>query len=106
MLILKVFGNGQLKIRKFSGLKFGIFTKIKGTKGKRIIKKNKVFYKNIFFPESKLNYSENLLPKQNDEIAINFFRKRHKKEITWNKLYESVCKFSSLFKKNKFKRKR
>ena len=40
------------------------FTKIKGTKGKRIIKKNKVFYKNIFFPESKLNYSENLLPKK------------------------------------------
>jgi len=82
------------------------FTKIKGAKGKRIIKKNKVFYKNIFFPESKLNYSENLLPKKNDEIAISFFSEKGiKKKITWNKLYESVCKFSSYLKKINLKEK-
>ena len=40
------------------------FTKIKGYKGKKIIKKNKVFFKNNFFPDSKLNYAENLLPKK------------------------------------------
>ena len=49
------------------------FTKIKGFKGKKIIKKNKIFYKNIFFPDSKLNYAENLLVKKNDDIALNFF---------------------------------
>ena len=48
------------------------FTKIKGFKGKKIIKKNKIFYKNIFFPDSKLNYAENLLSKKNEEIALNF----------------------------------
>ena len=46
------------------------FTKIKGLKGKKILKRNKIFYKNIFFPDSKLNYAENLLPKRNEEIAI------------------------------------
>ena len=49
------------------------FTKIKGIKGKKIIKKNKIFYKNNFFPDSKLNYAENLLSKRNSEIALNFF---------------------------------
>ena len=49
------------------------FTKIKGIKGKKIIKKNKIFYKNNFFPDSKLNYAENLLSKRNGEIALNFF---------------------------------
>ena len=45
------------------------FTKIKGEKGKIVIKKNKNFFKNKFFPDSKLNYAENLLPKRNNEIA-------------------------------------
>ena len=48
------------------------FTKIKGFKGKKTIKKNKIFYKNIFFADSKLNYAENLLPKKNEEIALSF----------------------------------
>ena len=36
------------------------------------IKKSKIFYKNIFFPKSRLNYAENLLKKRNNEVAINF----------------------------------
>jgi hypothetical protein len=36
MLILKIFGNGQLKIRKFSGLRFGILQKLKGQKEKEL----------------------------------------------------------------------
>ena len=51
------------------------FTNIKGNRGKIVIKKNKVFHKNSFFPDSKLNYTENLLPKKNNEIALNFFLK-------------------------------
>ena len=46
---------------------FWDFTQIKGLKGKKKIKKSKIFYKNIFLPHSKLNYAENLLPKNNKE---------------------------------------
>ena len=82
------------------------FTKIKGIKGKEIIKKNKIFYKNLFFPGSKLNYAENLLPKKNEEIAINFLSESGvKKKITWKKLYENVCRFSYFLKKINLKEK-
>ena len=75
------------------------FTKIKGIKGRKIIKKNKIFYKNIFFPDSKLSYAENLLPKKNEDIALNFLSESGvEKKITWKKLYESVCKFSYFLK--------
>ena len=40
------------------------FTKIKGIKRGIVLKKNKIFYKNIFFPDAKLNYAENLLRKK------------------------------------------
>ncbi len=76
------------------------FTKIKGIKRGKVIKKNKTFYKNAFFPTSKINYAENLLVKKNDEIAINFFSENGiKKKISWKKLYENVCKFSHYLKK-------
>tara|TARA_B100002052_G_C15884377_1_gene600869 strand:+ start:656 stop:2623 length:1968 start_codon:yes stop_codon:yes gene_type:complete len=82
------------------------FTQIKGIKGKKILKKNKVFYKNIFFSDSKLNYAENLLSKNNDEIAINFYSESSiTKKITWKKLYENVCKFSYFLKKINLKEK-
>ena len=82
------------------------FTRIKGIKGKTIIKKNKIFYKNIFFPDSKLNYAENLLVKKNEEIAINFLSENGaEKKITWKKLYEDVCKFSYFLKKINLKEK-
>ncbi len=82
------------------------FTKIKGIKGKKIIKKNKVFYKNSFFPDSKLNYAENLLVKKNNEIALKFLSENNiEKEITWKKLYNDVCRFSSYLKKLNLKEK-
>ncbi len=82
------------------------FTKIKGIKGKNILKKNKIFYKNTFFPDSKLNYAQNLLPKKNKEIAIKFLSENNsEKQITWNKLYESVCKFSYFLKNINLKEK-
>ena len=69
------------------------FTKIKGIKGKKIIKKNKIFYKNIFFPDSKLNYTENLLCKKNDETALYFFSETGiEKKTNWKELYNNVCK--------------
>ncbi len=82
------------------------FTKIKGIKGKKILRKNKIFYKNIFFPDSKLNYAENLLPKDNNEIALVFASENGlKKKISWKKLYDSVCKFSYFLKKINLKEK-
>tara|TARA_Y100001970_G_C14243037_1_gene866104 strand:+ start:427 stop:2388 length:1962 start_codon:yes stop_codon:yes gene_type:complete len=82
------------------------FTKIKGIKGKKILRKNKIFYKNIFFPDSKLNYAENLLPKDNNEIALVFTSENGlKKKISWKKLYDSVCKFSYFLKKINLKEK-
>ena len=45
--------------------KFWDFSKIIGDKGKEIIKIDKVFNKTKFFPDSKLNYAENIL-KKND----------------------------------------
>tara|TARA_Y100001970_G_scaffold85540_1_gene107890 strand:+ start:685 stop:2649 length:1965 start_codon:yes stop_codon:yes gene_type:complete len=75
------------------------YTRIKGIKGKTFLKKNKIFYKNSFFPDSKLNYAENLLSKKNDDIAIHFLSEnKNEKKMTWKKLNENVCKFSYFLK--------
>jgi acetoacetyl-CoA synthetase len=79
--------------------KFWDYSKIIGDKGKEVIRKDKVFNKTKFFPDSKINYSENILKKKNDDIAINFLSENGLEEnITWNLLYEKVCKFSSYLK--------
>ena len=79
--------------------KFWDFSKIVGDKGKEIIRKDKIFNKTKFFPDSKINYSENILKKKNNEIAVNFLSETGFEEnITWNLLYKKVCKFSSYLK--------
>ena len=42
---------------------FWDFTEINGTKGRKKIKRSKIFYKNLFLPGSKLNLANNLLAK-------------------------------------------
>ena len=80
--------------------KFWDYSKIIGDKGSEIIKKNKVFNKTKFFSNSKLNYTENILRKKSNELAINFLsEKGFEENIKWNDLYEKVCKFSSYLKK-------
>ena len=80
--------------------KFWDFSEIIGDKGKEIIKKDKTFSKTIFFPESKINYAENLIKKKNDDLAIHFLSEcGFEDSITWNQLYKKVCKLSSFFKK-------
>ena len=49
--------------------KFWDFSKIIGDKGEIIIEKNNIFNKNKFFPDSKLNYSENILKKKNQRCS-------------------------------------
>ena len=48
------------------------FTKVKGNLGNTMLQESDVFFKNRFFPDTKLNYAENLLRKNNEEIAIIF----------------------------------
>jgi len=79
--------------------KFWDYSKIIGDKGKEIIKKDKIFNKNKFFPEAKINYAENILKKKNDSVAINFLSESGFEEsITWIEMYQKVCKFSSYLK--------
>ena len=79
--------------------KFWDYSKIKGNKGKEVIQYNKIFNKTKFFPDSKINYAENILKKKNDDIAIHFLSEKGFEEcISWNKLYEKVCKFSGYLK--------
>ena len=79
--------------------KFWDYSKIIGDKGKEIIKKDKIFNKTKFFPDSKINYSENILKKKTEDIAVNFLSENGFEEnISWKLLYEKVCKFSSYLK--------
>ena len=79
--------------------KFWDYSKIIGDKGKEIIKHNKIFNRTQFFPDSKLNYAENILKKKTSEVAISFLSERgFEEEITWENLYKKVCKFSSYLK--------
>ena len=80
--------------------KFWDYSKVIGDKGSEIIKKDKVFNKTKFFSNSKLNYTENILRKKSNELAINFLsEKGFEENIEWKDLYEKVCKFSSYLKK-------
>ena len=75
------------------------FTKIIGDKGTEILRENKTFYKSRFFPNARINYSENLLKKRTNDIAINFLsEKGFEENITWSQLYEKVCRLSSFLK--------
>ena len=79
---------------------FWDFCNIKGTKGSKIIEKNKTFYKTKFFSDFKLNYAENLLSRKDESLAINFLSETGQEDsINWNSLFEKVCKFSSALKK-------
>ncbi len=85
--------------------KFWDYSKIIGDKGSEIIKKDKVFNKTKFFLDSKLNYTENILKKKSDKLAINFLsEKGFEENITWNELYEKVCKLSSYLKKQNLRK--
>ncbi len=78
---------------------FWNFSKIIGDKGKRVIDKDKIFNKSKFFSDSKVNYAENILKKRSNDVAINFFSETgFEEKISWNSLYEKVCKFSFYLK--------
>ena len=85
---------------------FWDFTKIKGIKSDKKIRKSKIFYKNLFLPNSKLNFGENLLSKNNSEKAITFISENNfREERTWNELNEHTSKIINFFKGRKIKKK-
>jgi acetoacetyl-CoA synthetase len=85
---------------------FWDFSRIKGAKGKKKIKKSKLFHKNIFLPKSKLNFGENLLPKSNSEKAVTFISENGFRETrNWNELNKNVSKIFIFLKDIKIKKK-
>ncbi len=82
------------------------FSEIKGIKNNKNIKESKTFYKNLFLPNSKLNFAENLLSKNNNEKAITFISENNfREERTWVKLNENTSKIVQFLKNIKVKNK-
>ena len=82
------------------------FSEIKGNKSKLKIKKSKTFFKNIFLPNSKLNFAENLLSKNNKDKAITFISENgFREERSWHELNLNISKVSKFLKNIKIKKK-
>ena len=78
------------------------FTNIIGIKKGEIYSESSEFINSKFFNDSKLNYAENCLQKNDDTDALIFYNeKKHIKRYSWKKLREKVFKLSYFFKKNK-----
>ena len=81
------------------------FTKVKGSKSNIILKKSKVFYKNKFFPKSKLNYAQNILVKKNNKPAIIFkSENEYRTSITWKNLNINVNAVAGWMQNNGIKK--
>ncbi|MDC1207324.1 acetoacetate--CoA ligase [Candidatus Pelagibacter ubique] len=82
------------------------FSEVKGFKSKIKIKKSKIFYKNKFLPNSKLNFAENLLSKNNKDKAITFISENgFREERNWHELNLNVSKISKFLKSIHIKKK-
>ena len=82
------------------------FSEIKGFKSALKIKKSKIFYKNKFLPNSKLNFAENLLSKNNNDKAITFISENSfREERKWYELNHNVSKVTKFLKNIKIKKK-
>ncbi len=103
----KNFNQNYLNILKWSILNSDKFwdsiwdyCNIKGKKGINKLIKSKVFYKNKFLPQSKLNFSENLLSKNNRDKAITFISENgFREERNWKQLNNNTSKIINFFKK-------
>jgi len=75
------------------------YTEIKGIKKKPILEKENEFIDSIFFKNSTLNFTENLLTKKGDEDAIVFFSEQQfERRISWNQLDSITDKISNYLK--------
>jgi len=81
------------------------FTNVKGLLGNTLLQTSKIFYKNKFFPDSRLSYAENLLSKDNNDPAIIFKSENgFKKVLTWKNLNLDVSKVLNWMKLNGLKK--
>ena len=81
------------------------FTGVKGVKREKY-KKSNIFFKNKFFQNSKLNFAENLLTKNDDTKAITFISENgYKKVRTWRELNINTKKLINFFRSVKIKEK-
>jgi len=82
------------------------FSEIKGVKSKLKLTKSKIFYKNKFLPNSKLNFAENLLSKDSKDKAITFISENgFREERNWHELNLKVSKIYKFLKSIKIKKK-
>ena len=78
------------------------FCQVKGIRSNNKIKKSKKFYKNIFLPNSTLNFAQNLLAKETNTKAITFLSENgFREERTWKNLHDSVANLQGFFSKIK-----
>ena len=78
------------------------FCKVKGIKSNNKIKKSKIFYKNIFLPNSSLNFAQNLLSKKTPSKAITFLSENgFREERSWKDLHNNISKLQIFFNKIK-----
>ena len=81
------------------------YTKVKGKKVDKF-KFSNDFIRNKFFVKSKLNFTENLLSKNDNSKAITFISETGYKEIrTWKKLHFNTFKLINFFTKHKISKK-
>ena len=75
------------------------FTNVKGNLGNILLKKSDYFFKNKFFPDTKLNYGENILKKNDTSSAIIFKSENgYKNSLSWKNLNLNVANISSWMK--------
>ena len=75
------------------------FTKVKGDLGDTLLKESNIFYKSRFFPNSKLNYAQNLLKKNNEKKSIIFKSENgYKTALSWKNLNLNVAQVSNWMK--------
>ena len=81
------------------------FTKAKGNLGNILLQESDIFFRNKFFPDTELNYAENLLKKNNEEAAIIFKSENNYKTIlSWSDLKLKVARISCWMKLNGIKK--
>ena len=81
------------------------FTNIKGQLGNIVLEESDIFFKNKFFPDTKLNYAKNILKKNNEESAIIFKSENgYKANLSWKALNLNVSKISNWLESNGVKK--
>ena len=81
------------------------FTKVKGKLGNTLLKESNIFFKNKFFPDTKLNYAKNLLKKNSEKKSIIFKSENgYKTALSWKNLNLNVTQVSNWMKSNGIKK--